>query len=292
MTSKLSHLHMKNLLHLGFAEARANEQLSDIDLVKIGAHNQLGQELVTGADSTSDVDKTLGDLARKHAAALAAAAQKHADTQAEQESRPSDSWIPFTSQEGLYGFAVSDKSGNQTTVIEPRFEEAFNFTDGRAAIKIGGKYGFIDEQGALVVPAEYDDAISFHEGVGVVSKEGAYSYIDASGHPLSENTYDYAWPLKDGLGMVKVDGKFGYVDSRGSYILPPIADTTFGFSEGLAVVSVGGRFGYIDHLGQFAVSTDYDYAWQFKNGEALVKSGDQYWIIDPAGRYVREYRPE
>ena len=49
----------------------------------------------------------------------------------------------------LSGF--SDSTG--TVVIEPRFTFASGFADGRAVIRSGDGFGYIDARGRLVVPA-------------------------------------------------------------------------------------------------------------------------------------------
>jgi len=42
-------------------------------------------------------------------------------------------------------------------VIEGELEEAFDFYNGVAVVCSGGKYGFVNEKGELVVPFRYDD---------------------------------------------------------------------------------------------------------------------------------------
>ncbi len=64
---------------------------------------------------------------------------------------------------GKYGFI--DKAGNE--VIPCQYEKAGVFSDGRAWIRVGDKYGYIDPSGQVVViPCKYDEADSFYEGVG------------------------------------------------------------------------------------------------------------------------------
>lgn len=56
-----------------------------------------------------------------------------------------------------------------TTVVQPQYEDAENFSDGYAAVKKGGKWGYIDEDGKMVISPKYDWAGQFNEGVAVVA---------------------------------------------------------------------------------------------------------------------------
>ena len=47
------------------------------------------------------------------------------------------------------------------TVIEPEYEEVKNFNDGYAAVKKDGKWGYMDEEGTVVVDFLYDWAGMF-----------------------------------------------------------------------------------------------------------------------------------
>ena len=52
--------------------------------------------------------------------------------------------------------------------IKPQFEDAFNFTEGLAAVKINAnglsKWGFINKKGILVIKPIFDSVLPFHEG--------------------------------------------------------------------------------------------------------------------------------
>lgn len=63
--------------------------------------------------------------------------------------------LPMRKDGGPVGFV--DFSG--TWVIEPRFDFAARFSEGRALVRIDGRYGFIDSQGALAVAAEYNSTL-------------------------------------------------------------------------------------------------------------------------------------
>ena len=62
-------------------------------------------------------------------------------------------------------------------VISPQFDKAYGFTEGLAAVVLGGRTGFIDEHGKYAVNPQYDDAFSFYEGLAAVKVNGRMGYI-------------------------------------------------------------------------------------------------------------------
>jgi hypothetical protein len=84
---------------------------------------------------------------------------------------------------GKWGFV--DKNGN--IVINPTFDYVYNFSEGIAAVKIGDKYGFIDTAGVLIVPCEYDEVKShFEEDEGKLIKGDKVYVFNRIGELVSD----------------------------------------------------------------------------------------------------------
>jgi WG containing repeat len=77
----------------------------------------------------------------------------------------------------------------------------------------GGKIGYIDKSGKVVIPPEFDGGSRFSEG----------------------------------LAAVWIGNKAGYIDKTGKFIIPPQFDFAYPFYEGLAEVEIGDKYGYIHH---------------------------------------------
>lgn len=60
----------------------------------------------------------------------------------------------------LWGYATPDKS----IFIKPEYEEANLFYEGFAVVKKGGKYGYINKEGKVVIPIKYFSAKPFKIG--------------------------------------------------------------------------------------------------------------------------------
>lgn len=69
------------------------------------------------------------------------------------------SLIPYR-QGNLWGYAAPDKK----IVIAPAYEEAEFFSEGYGAVKKGGKYGYINKAGRVLIPFRFFVAKSFRVG--------------------------------------------------------------------------------------------------------------------------------
>lgn len=83
----------------------------------------------------------------------------------------------FQKTGGIFGFI--DKTG--TEIILPQYEEAGDFHNGLAKVKINGKFGFIDKTGKQVIQPTYDNAQDFYHGLAFVKSGNLWMYIDAKG---------------------------------------------------------------------------------------------------------------
>ena len=189
-------------------------------------------------------------------------------------------------------------------VIEPQFEDADEFYEGRARVKVDGKWGYIDPTGRLVVPTTYDCAENFSEGRARVTRGDRYGYVDTRGRVSVPMTFDAtrAWSsfiFSSGLAPAPgPDGTlYGYIDRRGRMVIAPRFKHASAFAEGLAEVVVdtdlGPRTGYIDLKGRMVVAAQYDSGEPFSGGLALVRTGREprTWLsrfVDRTGRVVLE----
>lgn len=82
---------------------------------------------------------------------------------------------------GRFGFRTT---GGET-VIEPVFEDAWDFKNGYARVKKDGKWGFVAESGTVVVEPKYDYVWDFADGKAKVRlADGSTMLIDPGGKRL------------------------------------------------------------------------------------------------------------
>jgi serine/threonine protein kinase len=202
-----------------------------------------------------------------------------------QAGLPSES--PITS---LHPIKIGDKYGyiDQTgrVVIQPQFDSADDFFEGMAVIRIGKKYGFIDKKGELLIPPQFDFTLNFSEGLAMVNIDNKYGYISKNGQFVIPPKFDDASDFSEGLTMVEIDHKYGYIGKNGQFVIPPQFDDAWDFVEGLARIKIDNKYGYIGKSGQFVIPHQFDDAWSFSEGLAIVKIDNKYGYIGKSGQFI------
>ena len=157
-----------------------------------------------------------------------------------------------------------------------------------------GKSGYIDKEGDLVIEAKFDDAKDFYEGLAPVRVGDKWGYIDKTGEFVIEPQFEKADIFSSGVAAVMVDDKWGYIDKTGKFVIPPSQDEPTRFSEGLAlfVDEEIGKVGYVDTTGKFVIKPEYDYGEQYflEGYVTVVKDfnnlGSTWGIVDKKGNFL------
>eukprot|EP01038_Epipyxis_sp_PR26KG_P014450 gene14450-19391_t len=88
------------------------------------------------------------------------------------------------------------------------WDRACYFNGGRAAVKRGKLWGYVDSLGRAVVPPRYDGAFAFSQDRAAVNKNGRWGYIDPSGQEVIPLRYLDARVFgPDGFAEVTTDGR-------------------------------------------------------------------------------------
>ena len=90
---------------------------------------------------------------------------------------------------GLFIVTVGGKQGyidkNGAVVIKPQFDKALRFSEGLAPVYVGEQAGFIDTAGRFVIQPVFDFALPFTEGLAVASREGLFCFLDTAGREVA-----------------------------------------------------------------------------------------------------------
>ncbi|MCW5956481.1 MAG: WG repeat-containing protein [Pyrinomonadaceae bacterium] len=177
--------------------------------------------------------------------------------------------------------------------INPIFEEAGDFSEGLARVKVSDKdnwdsykWNFIDKQGKAVIETDFDVVYDFSEGIALAIKKDSVFSVSRDGHskPLF-STRDFSLgpesnPLfKKGLLVVRDESskKYGYMDLDGQIRIDAIYENAATFSEGIARVSVkiNNRelLGFIEENGRFVIEPAFDIDFDFQRNSGDFRSG-------------------
>ena len=178
-----------------------------------------------------------------------------------------------------YGFV--DLNGK--VVIEPQWDEVSGpqleeidkvagFSDGFAAVKRDGKWGWIDKTGRLFLVPSLSSPPNFHEGLSPFERDGKWGYIDTKGTVVIQPEWEEAGEFAGGYAGVKRGGKWGGIDKTGRLVTPLGRYERLYFEPelGLWQITVGKKSGYMDRAGRVVIKPQWDDVFFWSEGLALV----------------------
>ncbi len=205
--------------------------------------------------------------------------------------------------------------GQRIFVIEPKYGHVKPFSNGLAAVQIGGTYGYIDASDNIVIAPQFERVETFDKGLAVAGKPGAYGIIDKSGNYVVEPIFSHAKIFSDeivfgvsienaktgsiGFGDYAINGAGLYSISSGWVTEQNYNFEKFGGSElGLiwAQVPLGKRgtwddeYGLMRVDGSWLIEPEYSYVEELKYNRAVVRkriNGESVsGAVDKDGREV------
>jgi hypothetical protein len=187
-----------------------------------------------------------------------------------------------------------------------------------------GRYGIINLNNDVVVPAEYESIEVVKEKSGktqvtvMLKKKGAEPEFlgipvkeepaDVVGAPTAVERKPAVAKEKPAVAVEKPaaagpeeekerkivrykagNDRYGFKTTDGKVVLRPAFEDAWDFKEGCARVKKDGKWGFISESGTVIVAPQYDYVWDFDNGRAKVRMDDGgIRHIDRNGRLLDE----
>lgn len=163
---------------------------------------------------------------------------------------------------------------------------------GAKGLSDGGKWGLVDETGAVVLPIEYD-AISHRpfekHTLAAVKKDGKWGCATIDGAIAVPVIYEDVKLNQDNAAVrVKAEGKWGMVAPDGKQLLPCRYDQLGDFDDdGRALYADGGRRGYLNRDFAEIVSVELEHlAAAGKNGLSWAKRDGKIGFVDKNAEVV------
>ena len=131
---------------------------------------------------------------------------------------------------GYYGFKyIYIDSLNNRYFEDKKLEGAKAFIGGLAPVKKDDKWGYIDKNGAIIIPFEFSEAEPFSSGLARVQKDEKYGFIDKNGKLIIGYIYTYAETFKNGFARVtkKSNDFSSFLDLFGSYFIDTYGNCIF-----------------------------------------------------------------
>ncbi len=226
--------------------------------------------------------------------------------------------VKYDQKAGLYGYV--DK--NNKWVIEPRFLEAKEFSDGLAAVGDGfvdPTWGYIKPDGSYAIKPQFMRAYNFNNGFAVVNDKGLAGTIDKSGKFIlkpkyylqdADNAELYRAVITDvNPNFGKEHHNYGFISNKGvlvepKYAGPPAREGTFNilrieskpgdvttskyyavFDDGKLVALDSALQSVNEGIGLFTYLSDQTY---YGRGDSNLR----YAYLLPNGKIIKTYKDE
>ncbi|MFA5328110.1 MAG: WG repeat-containing protein [Prolixibacteraceae bacterium] len=182
-------------------------------------------------------------------------------------------------------------------LTKPKYDAISPFQDGVASVCEKGKWGYISQQGDVIVKPEYEKVYDFSEGIGVITSldgqlKGIANQSGVIQVPYGLKVDPRFSQFSDGLLLVTDGKKWGYLNKSGSLQIQCKFTSAHPFSEGLAAVTASsygiGGWAYINPSGIGVILQDNNFTWasSFYQGKAIVAFSKQLACIDARGKRV------
>jgi tetratricopeptide (TPR) repeat protein len=177
---------------------------------------------------------------------------------------------------GKYGYI--NQAG--TPIIQPQYEYAGKFVEGLAAVKINRRWGFIDQAGKLIIPANFENDIQpvFSEDRAAVTLNGKSGFIDKKGNAIISLQFDEVRNFSKGIATARVGNKWGAIDSNGNWIIQPRSAFPISFFQGITLlddITLWDKFG--NFLGNDIFNINI--AQEFHDGLAIIYQNSSNGLI-------------
>lgn len=181
------------------------------------------------------------------------------------------------------------------------FDAVEEYSGNFAAVCLGGKWGYINRQGIIVVEPQYEHADYFKNGYASVTDKFTdgneqhiiFKIIDTLGRVVLQS---FSWAYDDySEGMAVYVGKtmdkkgkhmFGYVDSTGKVVIEAKFERARAFHNGIAAVQVDGKMGFINKKGEWVIPPTYDFIGDFQFDTALFNDNNRTGYINREGKII------
>jgi hypothetical protein len=192
---------------------------------------------------------------------------------------------------GKWGFI--DTTGK--VIINFQYDEAWEFSSGRAAVRKGEKWGYIDKNGNLVIGYKYETNHDFNNGYNSDrnAEKDLWAVIDSLGKVVIGYNYDGIWDSYYPTNFIPAskNGKYGFINKKEKVLVDFIFDRVIPYDDdnGRFMVEMNDQWGIIDNKGRMITECIYEYLIEFNNGLADVRKDKKYGLIDKNGKIIVDF---
>ncbi|NFL56254.1 DUF3298 domain-containing protein [Clostridium botulinum] len=198
----------------------------------------------------------------------------------------------------LYGYL--DREGR--VIIPAQYEYGNDFYEGKAVVRIKeNEYALVNINGEILNKYEYASVGNLREGLLSFKKDMGekYGFIDEDGNVVIKPQFTYAQDFSEGRSVVNVSGNimnnYGVIDKEGNYIITPKYNDIILLGENRVAVGVaidktspfiGSKYAIADTEGNILTDFIYYEVSNYKNGIASAYDDKNTFFIDKEGNKI------
>jgi hypothetical protein len=183
-------------------------------------------------------------------------------------------------------FFIDEKGDNKVDLS--KYDSVFIYAEGLCPVRLQatGLWGYIDPIGLVKIPFRYQLAYPFSEGMAAVKKGTKYGYIGLDGKDRISATFLMAYEFKDKLAAVKTEAGFGYINNLGKLVIKAGYTDAGNFQSGFAIVAKGDKQGLIDATGKLVLPLEYEVIAPLTEGYFRLAKDGKWGFADKQGKVV------
>jgi hypothetical protein len=186
--------------------------------------------------------------------------------------------------DGKFGLCRYIDRNTKQELLSARYERALPFSEGLAAVRVNGRFGYIDQRGEIMIAPQFDLGGEFYQGLAEVVVGTRAGVIDRSGRVIVRPQFQRAVPLTSDV-IVAIEGEWRRVHYEGSERLYGIK---FGRLENAGLYHIDGRWirrpgGDLRSIAAF--DTGRGLVWATMRGDRAdligLMASDGSWVVEP-----------
>jgi len=189
--------------------------------------------------------------------------------------------IPVANALDEYGYM--DEEGN--LMINYTFEEANDFREGLAAVKRNGKYGVIIANGNKVVDFVFEFISDYTNGQAICRSNGKYGLIDQKGLEIVPCVYEDIQLIFGNYFVIKSNGVYGLMNDRGAVVIKPTYSELNALNETFAEIITDQGIGLINNNLEIIIPPIFEEINPIQHG-FIVKKDGKFGVMDFMGKSV------
>ncbi|WP_442597990.1 WG repeat-containing protein [Neobacillus sp. D3-1R] len=208
-----------------------------------------------------------------------------------------------TNEEGAYLYGYLNRQGKE--VIPLQYEYATDFNEGKAVVKLSdGTFQLINQNGKIIQSFPYALVGEFSEGLMSFQEksDSKFGYINEEGKVMIEPSYTGAQPFQSRRAVVNMGEDFrfqyGLINRLGSFVIEPKYNNILMLGEERIAVGkaidekrpfIGSIYAIADINGNFLTEFKFTDVHPYRNGFASVTDLTSTYFINKSGKVAKQY---